>query len=169
MHRVSELGRTCINACIVNSAVLTRECPCKLAAPDELKRSMLPQVFTGRLEGTLTSSERCGAGKTGNGCPTMKDRAHDEAMAELLRGDPAFATQLLNDVLEEGEQADLLIALRQMVQAFGGVSMIAEKAHLNPTRLYRMLSPEGNPELRSLTAVLKAMGMRFSIQPLRRE
>ena len=99
----------------------------------------------------------------------MRDRAHDEAMADVFKEDPAFATQFLNDALEEGEQADLLIALRQVVQAFGGVSIIAEKAHLNPTQLYRMLSPEGNLELRSLTAVLKAMGMRFSIQPLRRE
>jgi probable addiction module antidote protein len=98
----------------------------------------------------------------------MRDRAHDEAMAEVFREDPAFATQLLNDVLEEGEQADLLVALRQVVQAFGGVSIIAEKAHLNPTQLYRMLSPEGNPELRSLTAVLKAMGMRLAVEPIRR-
>jgi len=98
----------------------------------------------------------------------MKDRAHDEAMAELFREDPAFATQLLNDVLEEGEQADLLIAPRQMVQAFGGVSAIAEKANLNAAQLYRTLSADGNPELRSLTAVLKAMGMRLAIQPLRR-
>ena len=66
---------------------------------------------------TLKSSERCGTGKTGNGGPTMKDRAHDETMTKPFREDPAFATQFLNDVLEEGERADLLIALRQMVQA----------------------------------------------------
>lgn len=96
----------------------------------------------------------------------MKDRAHDDAMAELFREDPAFAMQYLNDVLEEGDQADLLIALRQMAKAFGGVPVIAEKAHLNATQLYRTLSAEGNPELRSLTAVLKAMGMRLAIQPL---
>lgn len=96
----------------------------------------------------------------------MKDRTHDEGMAELFREDPAFATQYLNNVLEEGEQADLLVALRQMAQAFGGVPVIAEKAHLNATQLYRTLSAEGNPELRSLTAVLKAMGMRLAVQPI---
>ena len=47
----------------------------------------------------------------------MKDRTHDAGMAELFREDPAFATQYLNNVLEEGEQADLLVALRQMAQA----------------------------------------------------
>ena len=97
----------------------------------------------------------------------MKDRSHDEAMAELFREDPAFATEYLNSVLEEGEQPDLLVALRQMTKAFGGVSAIAERAQLNPTQLYRTLSAEGNPELRSLSAILKAMGLRLAVQPVR--
>lgn len=97
----------------------------------------------------------------------MKDRPHDEAMAELFREDPAFATQYLNEILGDGDQADLLVALRQIANAFGGVSAVAEKAHLNPTQLYRTLSPQGNPELRSLTAVLKAMGMRLAVTPHR--
>ena len=96
----------------------------------------------------------------------MRDRAHDEAMAELFREDPAFATNYLNSILEEGDQADLLIALRQMAKAFGGVSRIAEQAQLNPTQLYRTLSEGGNPELRSLTAVLRAMGLRLAVEPL---
>ena len=33
----------------------------------------------------------------------MKDRPHDEAMAEPLRKDPAHAVDLLNSVLEDGE------------------------------------------------------------------
>lgn len=97
----------------------------------------------------------------------MKDRSHEEAMAELFREDPAFAMEYLNSVLEEGEQSDLLIALRQMTKAFGGVPAVAERAQLNPTQLYRTLSADGNPELRSLSAVLKAMGLRLAIQPLR--
>ena len=96
----------------------------------------------------------------------MKDRSHEDAMAELFRDDKAFATEYLNSVLEEGDQSDLLIALRQMAKAYGGVPAIAELAHLNPTQLYRTLSPEGNPELSSLSAVLKAMGMRLAVQPL---
>ena len=97
----------------------------------------------------------------------MKDRAHDQSMGDLFRADPVFTTQYLNDVLDEGDQADLLVALRQLAQAFGGVPAIAGKAHLNVTQLYRTLSAEGNPELRSLTAVLKVMGMRLAVQPIR--
>ena len=49
----------------------------------------------------------------------MKDRAHDDAIGELFREDAEFATRYLNEILEEGDQADLLIALRQMAKAFG--------------------------------------------------
>lgn len=96
----------------------------------------------------------------------MKDRAHDEAMAEIYREDPAYALQLLNSILADGDQGELLIALRQIAKAFGGINAIAEHAHLNPTQLYRTLSPEGNPALSSFFAILKAMGMRLAVEPL---
>jgi probable addiction module antidote protein len=94
----------------------------------------------------------------------MKDRTHDEAMAERFRQEPAYAVALLNSILEDGEQGELLIALRQMTKAFGGIQTVAENANLNPTQLYRTLSEQGNPELRSLSAILKAMGMRLAVE-----
>ncbi len=96
----------------------------------------------------------------------MKNKPHDEAMAELYRSDPVFALEVVNNILEDGDQAELLIVLRQMAQAFGGVQVVAEQAHLNPTQLYRTLSPKGNPALSSLSAILKAMGLRLAVQPL---
>jgi hypothetical protein len=47
----------------------------------------------------------------------MKDKSHEEAMAELFRDDPQFAADYLNDLLLDGEPADLLVALRQITQA----------------------------------------------------
>ncbi len=73
---------------------------------------------------------------------------------------------MINSVLEDGDQAELLIALRQLTLAFGGVQAVASQASLNPTQLYRTLSPSGNPALSSLTAILKAMGLRLAVQPL---
>jgi probable addiction module antidote protein len=96
----------------------------------------------------------------------MRSRSHDDAMAELYRNDPAFALEIINRILEDGDQAELLIVLRQMAQAFGGVQRVAQQAHLNPTQLYRTLSPKGNPALSSLSAILKAMGLRLAVQPL---
>lgn len=57
----------------------------------------------------------------------MKSRAHDEAMAEVFRQDPAYAVDLLNSILKDGSQGELLIALRQMEKAFGGVPKVTEK------------------------------------------
>ena len=96
----------------------------------------------------------------------MKDRSNDEAMADLFRDDPEFAAHFLDEILREGEQADLLIALRQMAKAFGGAGRIAAKAKVNQTQIYRTLSAGGNPALSSLCAILKAMNLRLSVQPL---
>src|SRR5258708_29290820 len=97
----------------------------------------------------------------------MRDRPHDDAMVEILSKDPAYAIELVNSILEDGDQAELLITLRQMTKAFGGVQTIAEKANLNATQLYRTLSENGNPELRSLSAILKAMGLRLRSEKVR--
>ncbi|MCL2589420.1 MAG: addiction module antidote protein [Betaproteobacteria bacterium] len=99
----------------------------------------------------------------------MKERTHDDAMADAFRKDPAYAVELLNSILEDGDQGELLIALRQMTKAFGGVPKIAEQAQLNRTQLYRTLSADGNPEIRSLAAILKTMGLRLAVQPISAE
>lgn len=96
----------------------------------------------------------------------MRSKPNSEAMAEMYRSDPALALDVINAILEDGDQAELLSVLRQLAQAFGGVQAVAEQAHLNPTQLYRTLSPQGNPALSSLTAILKAMGLQLAVRPL---
>jgi probable addiction module antidote protein len=90
--------------------------------------------------------------------------SHDEATADMLRKDPAFAAEYLNSVIEDGDQAELLVALRHVVDAGAGVQKVAEAAELNAKTLYRTLSPEGNPELRSLRAILAAIGLKITIE-----
>jgi probable addiction module antidote protein len=87
-------------------------------------------------------------------------------MAELYHSDPALAIEMINSILADGDQGELMTVLRQVAQAVGGVQAVAEQAHLNPTQLYRTLSPQGNPALSSLTAILKALGLRLAVQPL---
>ena len=93
-------------------------------------------------------------------------RSHEEATVASFRKDARFAAEYLNAVLADGRQEELMLALHYMAQAFGGVTKLADKAQLNATTLYRTLSPKGNPELRSMTALLKAMGMRLAVQPI---
>lgn len=93
-------------------------------------------------------------------------RSHEAATIESFRKDPQFAAEYLNAVLADGNQQELMVALRYMAEAFGGVPKLAARAQLNATTLYRTLSPRGNPELKSMNALLRAMGMRLAITPI---
>lgn len=79
--------------------------------------------------------------------------------------DPKEAAAYVEAAIEDGDQGVLMLALRQVAQAQGGVAEIARKAKLAREATYRMLSKEGNPELRSFTAVLAAAGLRLSVRP----
>jgi DNA-binding phage protein len=41
-----------------------------------------------------------------------------------------------------------------------------QQADLNATTPYRILSQRGNPEPKSLSAILKATGLRIAVKPL---
>lgn len=76
--------------------------------------------------------------------------------------DPEQATAYLNAALEDGDQDVFLLALRDVAEA-RGMTKLAQDAQLNRENLYRMLSRQGNPQLTSLIALLKGMGLRLSI------
>jgi probable addiction module antidote protein len=59
-----------------------------------------------------------------------------------------------------------MVALRQIAQAQGGIAQVARKAKLTREATYKMLSKEGNPELRSLKALLAATGLRLAVTPI---
>lgn len=89
---------------------------------------------------------------------------YDDWLIEQLK-DPAEAAAYLEAVIEERDQAAIMLALRQVAQAQGGVAEIARKAKLTREATYKMLSKSGNPELRSLSAVLEATGLRIAVKP----
>lgn len=80
--------------------------------------------------------------------------------------DPAEAAAYLEAAIEDGDQAALMLALRQVAQAQGGIAKIARRARLTRAATYKMLSKSGNPELRSLNAVLRATGLRMVVRPI---
>jgi DNA-binding phage protein len=48
-------------------------------------------------------------------------RSHEDATIESFRKDPNFAAEYLNAILEDGDQDELMLALRRMSKAFGGM------------------------------------------------
>jgi probable addiction module antidote protein len=91
--------------------------------------------------------------------------SYDDWLAQRLKN-PAEAAAYLEAVIAEGDQSAVMLALRQVAQARGGVAAIAKKAKLTREATYKMLSKSGNPELRSLNALLGAAGLRLAVKPI---
>ena len=98
----------------------------------------------------------------------MKHKAstsHDEAMVRELRENPDFAAEYLRAALEDAEEPRvLLVALRRVAEARGGVAKVAKAAGIKRESLYRALSAHGNPRLSTLVAVTKAMGLKLTVE-----
>ena len=90
-------------------------------------------------------------------------KSYQEDLIESLKS-PKEASAYLNTAIEEGDRELLLLALRNIAEAQGGISAIAKKAHLNREHLCRVLSRRGNPEIRSLLTLLHAMGLELNIK-----
>lgn len=88
-------------------------------------------------------------------------RNHDDAMVDMLRRDPTFAATYLRTALEEisvpGGEAAFLAALRQAAQAQGGITRLAKAAHMKREAVSRALSARGNPTLKTLAALYRAL------------
>ena len=82
--------------------------------------------------------------------------------ADYLRT-PEEAESYLRAVIEDGEPALLLSALRDVADSAGGMTWLAGQTGLCRESLYRVLSEDGNPRLSSLDAILRALGLRLSI------
>lgn len=95
--------------------------------------------------------------------------SHHEWLIKSL-ADPVEAAAYLNSVAEDGEIKFLLKALRNVVEAQGGVGELAKKTKLSRTTLYKTLSASGNPVVGTLDAILAVYGIRigfFAVAPAR--
>lgn len=93
---------------------------------------------------------------------------NDEAVIQQLRDDPEFAAEYLKAAMEDGDEPQvLLLALRQIAEAKGGMARIARQAGVERESLYRALSPRGNPRLSTLLAVTRATGLTLTVEPAR--
>jgi probable addiction module antidote protein len=98
----------------------------------------------------------------------MKRRAsvsHEQATICELRNNPKFAAEYLRAALEDTDEPSvLLIALRRVAEARGGIAKVAKAAGIERESLYRALSARGNPRLSTLVAVTKAVGLKLTVE-----
>ena len=90
-------------------------------------------------------------------------RKYQDSLVEALR-DPKEAAAYLDAALEAGDRGAFLLAIRNVIDALGGMTKMARHTGLNRENLYRVLSEQGNPELNSLEKLLKGMGLRLSVE-----
>lgn len=70
----------------------------------------------------------------------------------------------LDAALEDGNSQVLMMALRNVADAQGGLGHLAKLTGLNRETLYRTLSDQGNPRLNTLTTILHSLGLRLSVE-----
>jgi probable addiction module antidote protein len=91
--------------------------------------------------------------------------SHDEVMVKKLRERPRFAAEYLKAALEDTDEPEvLLIALRHIAEARGGLAKVAKSAGIQRESLYRALSAHGNPRLSTIVGVMKAVGLRLTVE-----
>ncbi len=91
-------------------------------------------------------------------------RTYHEGLIEDLK-DPKEAAAYLNAALQEGDRQGFLTALRNVMEARGGVSTVARKAKINRVSLYKIASKKGNPEFGSILALCHALNVRLQLVP----
>ena len=92
--------------------------------------------------------------------------SYDEGLLKALK-DPEEARAYLEVALDEceasGEIDGLLLALRDVAQAQGGVGALAERPGLNREHLYRVLSSRSKQKIDNLMAIVSALGFRLRL------
>ena len=97
-----------------------------------------------------------------------KSKKYQDWLIEKLK-DHDEAVAYLNAALEESLKGDeesqhlFLLAIKNVAEAHGGMSKLAEKAHLGRESLYKTLSDKGNPKWHTLVSLIIALGLNLRL------
>ena len=81
--------------------------------------------------------------------------------------DPDYAVLYLEEALGLEDQGAFLVALKHLVEASGGMKALSDHVEVTRPSLYKALSREGNPTLRTLREILRPLGLKLSISKTR--
>jgi probable addiction module antidote protein len=94
-----------------------------------------------------------------------KSVPYEDGLIERLK-DANYAAEYLNAHLADdadGAEEAFLVALRDVAIAHG-VAGISKETALGRESLYKALSKAGNPKLSTLASVLKAVGLKLTVE-----
>ncbi len=93
-------------------------------------------------------------------------REHKELVKEIVK-DPeealAYLRASLDDYMKDGDLEAFLITLRTVADAKGGVTELSNKTGLNRQNLYKILSKDGNPTLKTMRTILNSLDLNLSV------
>mgnify|MGYP002735290806 FL=1 len=93
----------------------------------------------------------------------MSDRIFDYDPAATLKSEEAIAV-FLADALETGDTAYIAKAMGVVARA-KGMSELARETGLSREQLYRSFSEQGNPTLKTMLVVMRALGVDLTARP----
>ena len=80
--------------------------------------------------------------------------------------DDEYVRELIKGCLEEEGIDVLLVTLRDIAEARGGIEWLAKETGLQRTRLTRSLSSGARPEFATIQAILKAFHVKLEPAPI---
>jgi len=89
---------------------------------------------------------------------------------ELIKDltDPEFAQHYLEAALQDyekdGDTESLLLALRDVAEAQGGIGKLAKRTNVSRQLLYDVLASKHNPRLDNLLDILSGLGFRIRLE-----
>lgn len=95
-------------------------------------------------------------------------REYRQTVLARIKRDPKFARALYAEALDAllaGETAEGLSMLRDLVHAEITFKELARQTGFDEKSLHRMLSGRGNPTVRSLSAIIRAIGEDTGFRP----
>ena len=75
-----------------------------------------------------------------------------------------YLSVALGDYEKDEDIGAFLLAVRDVAEAQGGTSKLADRVSLTREGLYKTLSENGNPQLNRMGTILRRLGFRFSIE-----
>ncbi|WP_028672426.1 addiction module antidote protein [Saccharospirillum impatiens] len=93
----------------------------------------------------------------------MIDKIYDYDPAAALESEEAIAI-FLADALETGDSAYIAKALGVVARA-KGMTQLARETGLSREQLYRSFSEQGNPTLKTMLTVMRALGVDLTARP----
>jgi probable addiction module antidote protein len=95
--------------------------------------------------------------------------SYEEKLLDRLR-DPELAQSYLEAAFDsyerDGDTAALLLAMRDVAEAQGGIGQLAKRTAISRQHLYEILASKHNPRLDNWLSVLSGLGFRVRLERL---